>query len=360
MRLKRYSIIKGTGSFVPEVVVKNEAFLQNKFYEKNGVPLEKSNEEIIEKFREITEIEERRYAREDQNTDDLAFLAARNAIEDSGIDPEDLDYVIVAHNYGNVYFGSTTPDTVPSIASRVKHKLGIKNPGTVAYDLPFGCPGWVQAVIHADYFIKSGDASLALVIGAETLSRISDPHDIDSMIYSDGAGAVVLESVESEIPVGILAHKTRSDTLDHYKLLWMDKSNKPDYPGDDLFIKMLGRKVYEYAITHVPVLVKECMEKAGVGIGDVKKILIHQANGKMDYVIVQKTLRLFKAYEKPENIMPMIIARQGNNSVGTVPILLDMIMKKKMDHHTLEQGDHFVMASVGAGMNINAIVYRIV
>lgn len=359
MSLKRYSIIKGTGSYVPEVVIKNEAFLQNKFYEKNGVPLEKSNEEIIEKFREITEIEERRYAREDQNTDDLAYFASLEAIKDAAIDPEQLDYIIVAHNFGNVYPDNPTPDTLPTIAARVKHRLGIKNPNTIAYDLPFGCPGWVQGLIQADYFIKSGDASLALVIGAETLSRISDPHDIDSMIYSDGAGAAVLEGVESETPVGILAHKTRSDTLEHYKLLWMERSNNPDYPKNHFFIKMLGRKVYEYAITQVPLLVKECIEKAGVGIDDIKKILIHQANGKMDYVIVQKTLRLFKLRTDPSEVMPMIIARMGNNSVATVPILLDLIRKQKMDDHKLEKGDHYVMASVGAGMNINAIVYRI-
>lgn len=359
MNPNRYTIIKGTGSYIPERIVKNEAFLQHKFYEKNGLPMEKPTEEIIEKFKEITEIEERRYVRDDQNTDDLAYLAAVEAISDAGIDPEELDYIIVAHNFGIVHPGNPTPETLPTIAARVKHKLGIKNPGTVAYDLPFGCPGWIQGVIQADYFIKSGDASLALVIGAETLSRISDPHDIDSMIYSDGAGAAVLEGITSEVPVGILAHKTRSDTLEHYKLLWMEKSNNPDYPKNDLFLKMLGRKVYEYAITTVPGVVKESMEKAGVGIDDVKKILIHQANGKMDNVIVQKTLRLFKSKETPESIMPMVIARMGNNSVATVPVLLDMVRKGKLEDHRLEKGDHYVMASVGAGMNINALVYRI-
>ena len=104
---------------------------------------------------------------------------------------------------------------MPSLAARIKYKLGIKNPETIAYDLPFGCPGWLQAVIQADYYIKSGDAQKVLVIGTETLSRISDPHDIDSMIYSDGAGAVIVEGSHSDEPVGILTHKTRSDTADH-------------------------------------------------------------------------------------------------------------------------------------------------
>jgi len=358
-RTNRYSVIKGTGSYIPEVAIKNDYFLNHKFFDKSGDPVDKPNAEVIEKFREITEIEERRWARADQNTDDLGYLAALEAIKDAKIDPELLDYIIVAHNYGNVYLGSPVPVTLPTIAARIKHKLGIKNPNTVAYDLPFGCPGWVQGVIQADYFIKSGDANLALVIGAETLSRVSDPHDLDSMIYSDGAGAVVLEGLESETPVGVLAHKTRSDTIDHYNLLWMDKSNNPDYTSNDLFLKMLGRKVYEYAITYVPLVVKECIEKSRVKISDIKKILIHQANGKMDYVIVQKTLRLFGIKESPERIMPMIIARLGNSSVATVPVLLDMILNRQLENHRLESGDHYILASVGAGMNINAIVYRI-
>ena len=104
-------------------------------------------------------------------------------------------------------------DVVPCLAARVKHKLEIKNPDTVAYDILFGCPGWLQAAIQADYLIKSGDARKVLVIGADILSRVSDPHDRDSMLYADGAGAAVFEARESEYPVGILAHKTRSDTL---------------------------------------------------------------------------------------------------------------------------------------------------
>lgn len=354
----RYTVIKGTGSYIPEIVITNDFFLNYKFFDKTGDPIEKPNTEIIEKFKEITEIEERRWAKEGQNTDELGYLAALEAINNAQIDPERLDYIIVAHNYGNVYTGNSSPDMVPTIAARIKRKLGIKNPDTVAYDLPFGCPGWVQGVIQADYFIKSGDANLALVIGAETLSRVSDPHDIDSMIYSDGAGAVVLEGIESETPVGVLAHKTRSDTIEHSHILYMAQSNNPNYPTNELFIKMIGRKVYEYAITFVPVLVKECIEKSGVKITDIKKILIHQANGKMDYVIVQKTLRLFGKKDSPETIMPMIIARLGNNSVATVPVLLDMIMNGQLQDHQLQSGDHYILASVGAGMNINAIVYK--
>src|SRR5665811_1170459 len=115
-------------------------------------------------------------------------------------------------------------------------------------DLPFGCPGWIQALIQADYYIKSGDAKRVLVIAAETLSRISDPHDIDRMLYSDGAGAVILEAVESDTPVGIIKHLTRTDALEQTYLLRMDKSYHPDHDCNELFLKMNGRKLYEYAL----------------------------------------------------------------------------------------------------------------
>ena len=126
------------------------------------------------------------------------YLAAEDALTSSGIDRESLDYIIVAHNFGDVRAGNLRSDFVPSLAARVKHKLGIVNPGTVAYDLPFGCPGWLQGVIQANYYLRSGDCKRVMVIGAETLSRICDPHDRDSMIYADGAGATILEAVASD------------------------------------------------------------------------------------------------------------------------------------------------------------------
>jgi 3-oxoacyl-[acyl-carrier-protein] synthase III len=210
-----YSVITGTGSYIPTVHFRNEDFLTNEFYDSNGKKLEKKNQEIIDKFLEITTIAERRYVTDDLVTSDIAYFAAIKAIESANIDKEKLDYIIVAHNFGDVKSNNRRSDLVPCLAARVKHKLEIKNPDTVAYDLPFGCPGWLQAVIQADYYLKSGDAKKILVIGAEILSRISDPHDRDSMLYSDGAGAVVLEARKSDTPIGILAHKTRSDTFLH-------------------------------------------------------------------------------------------------------------------------------------------------
>ncbi|HOW26783.1 MAG TPA: ketoacyl-ACP synthase III [Bacteroidales bacterium] len=355
-----YSVIKGTGSYLPCNPVPNDDFLQSQFYDARGNKIETPAKEIIEKFRAITGIDERRYISSEKVTSDIACLAAEQAILSSGTDPESLDYIIVAHNFGDVRFGDNRTDMVPSLAARVKYKLGIKNPMTVAFDLPFGCPGWLQAMITADYFIKSGNVKKILVVGAETLSRISDPHDRDSMIYADGAGATLLEATQNSEPVGIISHSARSDTVNHFRLMWMGKSNNPLYGNGDYFIKMNGHRLYEYAISYVPQLVKETIEKAGIEPVQVKKILIHQANEKLDQEIINRLYKLYGYERPPEDIMPMTISYLGNNSVATIPILIDLLWKKKLNSHTLSAGDYVVFASVGAGMNINAIVYRMV
>ncbi len=353
-----YSIITGSGRYIPTHVVKNEDFLNNAFYNAAGEKNHKKNEEIITKFQQITEIEERRYVEDDYVASDMGYFAALKAIDAANIDKESLDYIIVAHNFGDVLKSNKKSDLVPSLASRIKYKLGINNPEAIAYDLPFGCPGWLQAVIQADYYIKSGDAKKILVIGTETLSRISDPHDIDSMIYSDGAGAVIIEAIQSEEPVGILKHKTRSDTVGHAHLLRMGVTYDPFSTDDTLFLKMDGRKLYEYALNTVAPAIKACIDKAGLSITEVKKILIHQANAKMDYAILIRLLKLYHIKEIPEGIMPMTIAKLGNNSVATLPVLYDLIMKGELDNHSIHSGDNIVFASVGAGMNVNAVVYK--
>jgi len=207
-----YSVIKGTGSYIPCMEIPNEHFIDHRFYDSGGEVFPNSNDVIIGKFEAITGIRERKYLGDHNVTSDLAFFAAREALETSKIDGEELDYIIVAHNFGDVRNGNIRSEMVPSLAARVKQKLGIENPWTVAYDIIFGCPGWLQGMIQADYFIKSGDAKKVMVIGSDVLSRVSDPHDRDSMIYADGAGATIVEAVESDQPVGILTRSARSDT----------------------------------------------------------------------------------------------------------------------------------------------------
>ena len=355
-----YSVITGTGSYIPTRRITNQDFLDKEFYDNTGKKLKKSNQEIVAKLEEITTIAERRYVTDDLTTSDIAFFAAQEAIKSANIDQEELDYIIVAHNFGDVSKDNKMLDIVPSLAARVKHKLKIENPNAVAYDLPFGCPGWLQGVIQADYFIKSGDAKKILVIGADILSRIADPHDMDSMLYSDGAGAVILEAKLSDTPIGILAHKTRSDTFKHASMLFMGKSYNPNYPGEGKpFLKMNGRKLYQYALETVPQAIKECLDKSDTSLNDIDKVLIHQANGKMDDAILERLFLLYGVTDIPENIMPMTISKLGNSSVGTIPTLLNLILKDDLDPHKINSGDMLVFASVGAGMNINSMVYRV-
>ena len=348
-------IITATGSYLPPVTVPNAQFLENEFYDTEGQKLEKPNPEIIQKLYEITGIRERRWVDDEMDTSDIATFAAEKALET--VDRESLDYIIVAQNLGEVKPDLPFTDIVPTIASRVKHKLKIENPYTVAFDLPFGCPGWLQGMIMAKSLIKAGDAKRILVIGAEVLSRVSDPHDVDCMIFADGAGAAVVEASEKQ--GGILAHLTRSDTLKHAYLLRMGRSYSPVQNGNSLFIKMDGHDIYKYSVRMVPRAVKENLEQCGISLQQVKKILIHQANEKMDEAIVRQLFKLYDIMEVPEDIMPMMISWAGNSSVATLPTLYDLILKEKMDGHRLHPGDIVVFASVGAGMNINSMVYQI-
>lgn len=351
------SVITGSGSYIPPQKVTNKDFLSHKFLDANGKPFDKQNEEIIDKFQKITGIQERRYASDDLLASDMGVEAGKKALESAGLDPEKLDYIIVAHNFGDVRADNPKVDMVPSLASRVKHKLGIQNPECIAYDLPFGCPGWLQGVIQANYYLRSGDARSALIIGTETLSRVCDPHDRDSMIYADGAGAVLLEAKESDKPVGVLSHAARTDTESQAFYLNMNRSYSQN--GEDtLYLKMEGRKLYQYALTNVPGVVKRSIEKAGLELDDIRKVLIHQANEKMDMAILQRIFKLYEKGDPPEDMMPMTISRLGNTSVATVPTLYDLIVRGKLEPHRLDSGDVIIFSSVGAGMNINSVVYK--
>ena len=354
-----YSVITGSGSYVPPKIISNNDFISNEFYDTNGEKLITPGAVIVNKFVEITTISERRYADENQKTSDLALIASQKAIKEAGIDKEELDYIIFAHNFGETSHDNIKADIVPSLAARLKQKLGIKNPATVAYDVLFGCPGWLQCVIQADYYIRSGDAQKVLVVGAEVLSRISDPHDRDSMIYADGAGAVVLEGRESDTPVGILGHNARTDAYLYAQMLHMGYSYNAELASQkDLFIKMNGRRLYMYALDNVPKAIKAGLDKLGLHISQIKKVLIHQANGKMDDAILKRLYELYDIDEAPENVMPMTISKLGNSSVATLPTLYDYIINNQLEGHELNSGDLVVFASVGAGMSINSFVYK--
>lgn len=352
-----YSVITGTGSYIPENIISGDYFMEATFFD-NGIKLDKENTEIIHKFSEITEIVERRYADADLVNSDIATFAAQRAIDDAGIDKETLDHIILCHNFGDVKTGSNRMDMLPALAAKVKQALNINNPNCVAYDIIFGCPGWVQGAIQADYLIRSGDAKKVLVIGSETLSRIIDAHDRDSMIFSDGAGAVIFEAKESTEPIGMLAHKTQTFAVDYASLLVMGSSNNPDERNGNTYLKMNGRKLYEFAVINVPQVVKKAIDKAGIPLDKIKIVFIHQANGKMDNAIMKRLFKLYNIDAVPDNLVPMTISWLGNSSVATIPTLLDLVRNHQVKGYKINKGEYAVFASVGAGMHINAFVYK--
>ncbi len=354
------TVIIGTGSYTPKKIVKNEEFLNQDFFTEEQKIIASGGEEIIRKFNAITGIEERRYADDGVNTSELAGFAAEKAIENAGIDPETIDQIILAHNFGDVHAGNIQSDLLPNMSSRVKNFLKIKNPDCVAYDILFGCPGWVQGFIQAHSYINSGMAKRILVIGSETLSRVIDKYDRDSMIYADGAGAVVIEAQESNEKKGFISYSVRTDTYKEAYYLFAGKSANPYIDQNVRYIKMHGRKIYEYALTNVPQAMKLAMDRSGYDIKDLKKIIIHQANEKMDDAMIHRFYKLYKMQNNiPENIMPLSINMLGNSSVATIPTLYDDILKGKYPEHQINEGDLIMFASVGSGMNINSVVYKL-
>jgi 3-oxoacyl-[acyl-carrier-protein] synthase-3 len=352
------SVITGSGCYIPPFVQSNQDFSDH-FYSEKQEPIYTSAGEVVSKFKKITGIEERRYTTKDLNASDIGYESAKLAIIDSGVDQETIDQIIVAHNFGNVLKDTVQTAAVPSLASLIKNALGIRNPNCVAYDILFGCPGWLQGVIQSDAFFKAGLAKKALIVGTETLSRVIDMYDRDSMIFSDGAGAIILECKEGGASsAGILGAAAQTHATDEVDFINMGMSY---YPGSDprvRYMKMKGRKVYEYAIKHVPAAMKLCLEKSGVTINEVKKVFIHQANEKMDEAIMKRLYQLYGIDEPPTDVMPMCISWLGNSSVATIPTLYDLVKKNNLPPHELSPGDIILFASVGAGMNINAVCYR--
>lgn len=354
-----YTRIIGTGSYLPPQIIENSHFLNNEFFDPSTKKVfDKNNEEIISKFEDITNIKERRYVADDQVTSDIAAFAIKDACSSAGVTEESLEFIIIAHNFGDIPNGNKQSDILPALANKVKMKLDIKNPSCICHDVISGCPGWTQALIIANAYIKSGFMKRGVVVGADVLSRISDPYDRDTMIYADGAGATLVEKVESDEPTGILSHASRSDSVRYANLLTLGKSSNPDFEGDELYIKMVGHKLYIYAINTVPQVVKESIDKAGLDLSDIKKVFIHQANEKMDEAILSGLFKLYREKHIPEGIMPMSIRKLGNSSTGTVPTLLDLVLKGKLEGHEVNPGDYVIFCSVGAGMNINSIVYK--
>jgi 3-oxoacyl-[acyl-carrier-protein] synthase-3 len=351
------TIISGTGAYIPELEIDGKYFESTALYDEKGNLLVKPFSEILRKFIDITEIEKRRYAPEHMTNSEMGKIAAEQAISGSGVERENIDNIIYATNYGEVS-KSGYADFLPSASARLKNKLKITNRKCIPYDMVFGCPGFVEALILADNLIMAQKAKTILVVGSDFLSRVIDPYDRNKLIFADGAGAMIVQAQVST-GSGIVKTNTVSDNGEELDYMWNGPSYNKDHDQDKLYIKMNGRKIYEYALKNVPAAIKETIDEAGLHISDISKILIHQANAKMDHAMIERLYKLY-GYDSPQtDIAPMTVQFLGNSSVATVPIMYDLINKAQMDNHRFVSKDYIVLASVGVGMNINCIIYQI-
>lgn len=346
----------GTGHVLPGLRVTNSDFESHTFFDDKGELYPMGMKELLTKFEEITGIGERRYATDVERASDLGAKAAAIAVEEAGIDVNSIDLIIAAHNFGDMDKGTGRTDILPSLSSRIKHLLKVQNDACVPFDILFGCPGWLQGVLLAEMYLLSGKAKRALVVGCETLSRAVDPHDRNGMIFADGAGACIVEL--SDQP-GILGSAVMNKAGEEAYYLYEGVSQKEGEDPNERFIKMKGRKIYEFALKYVPNAMKQAMDNAGIQASDLDMIFMHQANAKLDHAVVERFYKLYGISEIPENVLPMSVNWLGNSSVATVPTLFDLVRKTEYQGHKVKSGDTVLFASVGAGMNVNAIVYKI-
>lgn len=352
------SKITGTGSAMPSRVITNDYFLDHTFYTKEGKKNEKSTAAIIQKLEEISGIKERRFIPEDEPSVEILFQACSNAIQDAGIDKNEIDGLIVAHNAGNMLPNQLGVfHTVPNLAAVVKNKLGITNHQCHAYDILFGCPGWLQGVIQANRLIESGEATHVLVAGLEIASRLLDPNDVDSLLMADGCGATIVSKSESK-DKGVLAHAMFSHTEEDLNNITLGASLNRETTGH-CFFKMNGQRVYKYATTWLPQVIRQALDKVEITPSEVDYFFFHQANAKMLRVIASNLMDLYGITDQQYvDKIPSSISFLGNTSVATIPTLFDLVNKQQMEGFTLKEGQTYVFASVGAGMHCNAVVYK--
>ncbi|MES2795106.1 MAG: 3-oxoacyl-ACP synthase III family protein [Bacteroidota bacterium] len=351
--------IIGTGTVLPSMIVKNSYFLNSEFYDKEGHKNEKPMAEVIEKLQTITGISERRYIPFDE--DSVPFMAetALKTIADAGLQVNDLSGIIVAHNAGNMIVGKKVWHPVPNMAALLKNRINSTNHNCFAYDLLFGCPGWVQGIIQAHQTIQMGEAEHILVVGVEVASRLVDPHDLDSMIFADGCGACIVSKSDEGESAGFISSATFSHANDDITSIYLGESNNESGLAGSCYLHMNGKEVYKYATIWLPQVIKKALDKANLNVDDIDMFLFHQANGKMLAAIANNLASLYgKQNSSFEGKIPTIIEFTGNTSVATIPTMLDLILKNNLEGYQIKSGDKVVFASVGAGMHCNAIIYQ--
>ena len=320
--------ILGLGSYLPERRVTN-------------FDLEKVLDTSDEWIRTRTGIVERRMAEENQTTSDLAAIAAKKALEDAKLTPDDIDLIIV---------GTNSPDMIyPATACLVQDKIGAAGK-CAAFDLQAGCTGWVYSTVVGSQFIQTGAYKHVLVIGAEVITRLMDPTDRGTyVLFGDGAGAVVLGEVEEG---GIEGFELYADGSISEHLIYPAGGSKMPFSEKVLkersyYTKMNGSEVFKFSVREISRISKKLLEKTNTKLEDVDWFIPHQAN-----------LRIIQAgIEKlgiPMEKVVVTIDKLGNSSAATVPVSLDMLRKEGK----LKKGDLLLMVSFGAGMTSGAILMR--
>ena len=319
----RRSVVLGTGSALPLRAVSNEELART---------VDTSDAWI----RERTGISMRHMAGEGETTSTLATDAARKALEMAGFGPSDIDLLILA---------TATPDqTFPASATRVQAALGIED--CVAFDVAAVCSGFLYAVTVADSMIRSGAAKKALVIGAETFTRILDWEDRTTcVLFGDGAGAMVLGAEESETGErGILATRLHADGR-HNQLLYVDGG--PSTTGTVGKVRMKGQEVFRHAVTNLASVLKEVLDDAGLVPADIDWIVPHQANIR----ILDATARKLSL---PSERMVITLDRHANTSAASVPLAFDVAVRDGR----IKAGDVVVMEAMGGGFTWGACLLR--
>ena len=319
--MTRRSVITGTGSALPKRCVTNAELAER---------VDTSDEWIVER----TGIRTRYIAGEGETTGTLATEAARAALAAAGRDAADIDLIVLA---------TATPDqTFPATATRVQAALSIAD--CVAFDVGAVCSGFLYALQIADTMIRAGSAARALVIGAETFSRILDWEDRTTcVLFGDGAGAIVLEAEEGER--GILATRLHADGR-HNDLLYVDGG--PSTTGTVGTVKMKGREVFRHAVTNLAAVMEEVLAAAGHDAGEVAWVVPHQANAR----ILDATAK--KLNLAPERIVSTI-AMHANTSAASVPLALDTAMRDGR----IKRGDLIVLEAMGGGFTWGAALIRV-
>ncbi|MBQ5806107.1 MAG: ketoacyl-ACP synthase III [Lachnospiraceae bacterium] len=313
--------IAGIGAYVPETIVTNDDLAKI---------VETSDEWISSR----TGIRERRISTK-EGTSDLAAEAARRALEAAGVKPEELDLIIL---------GTSSPDcNYPSGACEVQAKIGAVN--AAAFDISAACSGFIFAMNIVQGFFKSGIYQTALIIGAETLSKVVDWDDRSTcVLFGDGAGAAVLKNEES----GIIDMLMGSDGTKGEALKCTSRSLGNFLTGErpELgFMTMDGQEVFRFAVKRVPESIESLMKRNQTAKEDIRYYILHQANER----IVEAVARRLK---EPMDKFPMIIEKYGNTSTASIPLLLDDMVKKGM----LKAGDKIILSGFGAGMTWGAVL----